>query len=166
MSTVGRIGCSLALTNVLTRSRGTPAAAFARYCRRKVLVAIQVAPPVYRDRRLNSRIHNGNHENAQRTRVRAKREGRNGSQDLPFRPLSTGSARSVVRYPLRVVRCSFRKGYSPGNAGRGRDDAQTFLIVIPGSVASSAPARPIGAPRWMKCGSGRYGWLPVPMLEL
>src|SRR3954464_12031647 len=42
MSTVGRIACSFALTKVLTRSRGTPAAALARYCRRKVLVAIQL----------------------------------------------------------------------------------------------------------------------------
>src|SRR6266545_3830518 len=38
MSTVGRIGWMRALTKVLTRSRGTPAAAFAMYCSRKVLV--------------------------------------------------------------------------------------------------------------------------------
>ena len=57
--------------------------------------------------------------------------------------------------------------YSPGNAGRGRDEAQTFLMVMPGMRrVASAPARPIGAPRWMKCGSGRYGWLPVPIDEL
>src|SRR5215471_2697693 len=38
MSTVGRIGWMRALTKVLTRSRGTPAAAFAMYCSRNVLV--------------------------------------------------------------------------------------------------------------------------------
>ena len=37
MSTVGRMACTFALMKVLTRSRGTPAAAFARYCSRKVL---------------------------------------------------------------------------------------------------------------------------------
>ena len=52
--------------------------------------------------------------------------------------------------------------YSPGNAGRGRDEAQTFLMVIPGMVASQGQARPIGEPRWMKCGSGRYAWLQPP----
>src|SRR4029079_18832225 len=35
---VGRIGWMRALTNVFTRSRGTPAAAFAMYCSRNVLV--------------------------------------------------------------------------------------------------------------------------------
>ena len=40
MRTVGRIGWSFALTKVLTRSRGTPLAALARYCSRKVLVAM------------------------------------------------------------------------------------------------------------------------------
>src|SRR5436190_10576860 len=38
MRTVGRIGWMRALTKVLTRSRGTPAAAFAMYCSRNVLV--------------------------------------------------------------------------------------------------------------------------------
>ena len=52
--------------------------------------------------------------------------------------------------------------YSPGNAGRDRDEAQTFLMVIPDIVASKALARPIGAPRWIKCGLGRYGWLQPP----
>ena len=41
MRTVGRIGWILELTNVFTRSRGTPVAALARYCRRKVLVAMR-----------------------------------------------------------------------------------------------------------------------------
>src|SRR3954469_7170176 len=38
MSTVGRIGWMRALTKVFTRSRGTPAAALAMYCSRKVFV--------------------------------------------------------------------------------------------------------------------------------
>src|SRR5438876_9675959 len=38
MRTVGRIGWIRALMNVLTRSRGTPAAAFAKYWSRNVLV--------------------------------------------------------------------------------------------------------------------------------
>src|SRR4029079_3410199 len=38
MSTVGRMGWTFALMKVLTRSRGTPAAAFAMYCSRNVLV--------------------------------------------------------------------------------------------------------------------------------
>src|SRR6476660_5884718 len=99
MSTVGRIGCSLALTNVLTRSRGTPAAAFARYCRRKVLVAIQVAPPVYRERRLNSRMHNGNRKMLNESGYRPKEKGGPAGQGLPVRPLSTGFARFGVCRP-------------------------------------------------------------------
>src|SRR6266540_7469527 len=38
MSTVGRMACTFALMKVLTRSRGTPAAAFPMYFSRKVLV--------------------------------------------------------------------------------------------------------------------------------
>src|SRR6478672_2499699 len=43
MSTVGRIGWMRALTKVLTRSRGTPAAALAMYCSRKVLVDTELS---------------------------------------------------------------------------------------------------------------------------
>jgi hypothetical protein len=41
MSTVGLMARIFALIKVLTRSRGTPAAARARYCRRKVDVDIR-----------------------------------------------------------------------------------------------------------------------------
>src|SRR4030095_6593794 len=51
MSTVGRIGWSRALTKVLTRSRGTPAAAFAMYCSRKVLVDTELQHCTRRARR-------------------------------------------------------------------------------------------------------------------
>src|SRR3954469_1358235 len=58
MSTVGRIGCIRALTKVLTRSRGTPAAAFAMYCSRKVLVDTELVdynpcPPGEEERTLD-----------------------------------------------------------------------------------------------------------------
>src|SRR5436190_15096391 len=51
MSTVGRMAWTFALMKVLTRSRGTPAAAFARYCSRKVLVDTELfdynpCPPI------------------------------------------------------------------------------------------------------------------------
>src|SRR4029450_11894753 len=51
MRTVGRMAWNFALTNVLTRSRGTPAAAFARYCRRKVLVAISGVSSMVHDQK-------------------------------------------------------------------------------------------------------------------
>lgn len=43
MSTVGRMGWTFALMKVLTRSRGTPAAAFAMYCSRNVLVDTELS---------------------------------------------------------------------------------------------------------------------------
>ena len=49
--------------------------------------------------------------------------------------------------------------------GRGRVDAHTFLTVIPGCVASIGPSRPTGEPRCSRCGTGRYGWLPVPTVR-
>ena len=36
-------------------------------------------------------------------------------------------------------------------------------MMMPGIVASSRPPRPAGEPRWTICGSGRYGWPPVPV---
>ena len=129
MRTVGRIGWSLELTKVLTRSRGTPVAALARYWSRKVFVAMRKA------------TDQCNPRGGVKANVKGRRERVCAPSVLP----------SISSDPC--CPCDPRL-YSPGNAGRGRDDTQRFLMMMPGIVASSSPPRPGGEPRWTRCGTG------------
>src|SRR5215203_4058644 len=138
MSTVGRIGWIRSLTKVLTRSRGTPAAAFAMYCSRKVLVDTELG-----DYTTGARGGRSSYLPEKRTGGRPKSAAREASKQRVERAYCCGAA--------------------PGNAGRAALESHTFLTMMRGTVASWSPARPGGAPTYATSGFGSYprGALPV-----